>query len=125
MKNLIKLCTATALLCSPLALFAEGHGDMLQMAAERGCTTCHAVETVEVAEGETKPVGPSWTSVAERYSDREDALDYLVDIVKGGSNPYDSHWKGEVSGLAMPPNEVALQEGDAEKLVAWILTLDD
>jgi len=41
-----------------------------------------------------------------------------------GSNPYASHWKGKVSGLAMPPNEVAISEGDARKLVGWILTLD-
>ena len=41
-----------------------------------------------------------------------------------GSNPYESHWKGKVSGLAMPPNAVAIKEPDAKQLVQWILSLD-
>lgn len=40
-----------------------------------------------------------------------------------GSNPYSSHWKGKVSGLSMPPNAVAITEGNARKLVSWILAL--
>ena len=40
-----------------------------------------------------------------------------------GSNPYDSHWKGKASGLAMPPNAVAIKEADARDLVKWILAL--
>ena len=34
----------------------------------------------------------------------------LTGIVMKGSNPYDSHWKGQASGLAMPPNAVAIKE---------------
>ncbi len=41
-----------------------------------------------------------------------------------GSNPYASHWKGKVSGLAMPPNAVAIKEADARRLVTWILKLN-
>jgi cytochrome c len=41
-----------------------------------------------------------------------------------GSNPYDSHWKGQASGLAMPPNAVAIKEADAKRLVGWILALE-
>jgi len=48
----------------------------------------------------------------------------LTHIVMTGSNPYASHWKGKVSGLAMPPNEVAIKEADARRLVHWILKLD-
>ena len=40
-----------------------------------------------------------------------------------GSNPYESHWKGKVSGLAMPPNAVAIKEAEAKQLVRWILAL--
>jgi cytochrome c len=40
-----------------------------------------------------------------------------------GSNPYSSHWKGKVSGLSMPPNAVAITEGNARLLVNWILAL--
>ena len=40
-----------------------------------------------------------------------------------GSSLYASHWKGQVSGVAMPPNAVAITEPDARALVSWILTL--
>ena len=49
--------------------------------------------------------------------------DTLTQIVLKGSNPYDSHWKGKASGLAMPPNAVAIKETDARDLVKWILAL--
>jgi cytochrome c len=52
------------------------------------------------------------------------AADQLVRTVMVGSNAYTSHWKGKVSGLAMPPNEVAIKEADARRLVDWILALD-
>jgi len=39
-----------------------------------------------------------------------------------GSNPYASHWKNKASGIAMPPNAVAITEGDARQLVFWILS---
>lgn len=42
-----------------------------------------------------------------------------------GSNPYASHWKGKVSGLAMPPNAVAVTQAQAHELVRWILALDN
>ncbi|RTL39119.1 MAG: cytochrome C552, partial [Rhodocyclaceae bacterium] len=48
---------------------------------------------------------------------------FLTRVVLEGSNPYGSHWKDKVSGLAMPPNKVAIKEADAKKLVKWILTL--
>ena len=51
------------------------------------------------------------------------AADTLAKTVQAGSNPYESHWKGKVSGLAMPPNKVAISEADTKKLVAWILKL--
>ena len=52
------------------------------------------------------------------------AVDQLTRTVMAGSNPYSSHWKGKVSGLAMPPNEVVIKETDARQLVEWILGLD-
>jgi cytochrome c len=41
----------------------------------------------------------------------------------GGTSPYNRHWKAESSGIAMPPNGVAISEADAAKLVDWILGL--
>jgi hypothetical protein len=40
-----------------------------------------------------------------------------------GSSAYESHWKGQASGLAMPPNAVAIKDADARELVGWILAL--
>ena len=60
---------------------------------------------------------PLMPSAAQSLSCRSAAT------VMAGSNPYESHWKGKVSGLAMPPNKVAITEADASKLVSWILQL--
>jgi cytochrome c len=62
--------------------------------------------------------------VSAKYKGRSDAAATLTRTVMKGSNPYDSHWKGKVSGLAMPPNEVAITQADARKLVDWILSLE-
>ncbi|MCK9259358.1 MAG: hypothetical protein PHG21_01105 [Azoarcus sp.] len=51
------------------------------------------------------------------------AGEFLTRIVLEGSSPYSSHWKGKVSGLSMPPNAVAITEGNARRLVDWILAL--
>ena len=49
----------------------------------------------------------------------------LTATVLAGSNPYESHWKGKVSGLAMPPNAVAISQADASKLVKTRLILTE
>ncbi|HQE40016.1 MAG TPA: cytochrome C552, partial [Zoogloea sp.] len=67
--------------------------------------------------------GPAWQDVAKMYKGKPGADVFLTRVVLEGSNPYGSHWKDKVSGLAMPPNKVAIKEADAKKLVKWILTL--
>ena len=52
------------------------------------------------------PVGPPWSAVAAKYKGVHGAEKQLTHTVMTGSNPYASHWKGKVSGLAMPPNAV-------------------
>lgn len=96
----------------------------IQLAATNGCLICHSIEPLNVNNdpGAILPVGPAYQDVAERYKDNDKAYEQLVEIVKHGSNPYQSHWKGRISGLAMPPS-VALGEEDAKKLVKWILSL--
>lgn len=51
------------------------------------------------------------------------AADHLTHTVMTGSDPYASHWEGQVRGLAMPPNAVAIAEPDARARVGWILAL--
>ena len=115
--------TLTLALCG--AAQADGKADdaMLKLAATAGCVTCHQVEPGGKGPDGLAPIGPAWKDVATKYKRQKDAQGQLTRTVMAGSNPYDSHWKGKVSGLAMPPNKVAISEADAKRLVGWILQL--
>ncbi len=111
-------------LLSPLAhADAKGDSEMLKLATSSGCMTCHAIEPGAKGPDGLKPIGPPWAEVAKQYAGKPGASEFLTRVVLEGSNPYNSHWKGKVSGLAMPPNAVAITEGNARKLVNWILAL--
>ncbi|MFG6466975.1 c-type cytochrome [Roseateles sp. BYS87W] len=97
---------------------------MLKLATDSGCMTCHHIEPGARGPQGMAPIGPAWRDVAQRYRTVAGAADALTRTVMSGSNPYGSHWKGQVSGLAMPPNAVAITEPDARRLVNWILTLE-
>ncbi len=96
---------------------------MLKLANTSGCLTCHHIEPGAKGPDGLAPIGPAWRDVAIKYKGVAGAADQLTHTVMTGSNPYASHWKGKVSGLAMPPNEVAISQADAQKLVGWILAL--
>lgn len=96
---------------------------MLELAAHSGCAACHQVEPGAKGPDGMAPVGPASRDVAAKYKGRKGAEAVLVHVVLTGSSPYDSHWKGKVSGLAMPPNKGAISQADAKKLVSWILAL--
>ena len=97
---------------------------MLALASRSGCLTCHSVKSQPRADQTTMPIGPAWQDVAVKYKGQHDAAQKLLATVMSGSNPYASHWSGKVSGLAMPPNQVAISSHDAQRLVNWILSLD-
>ena len=97
---------------------------MLKLAATSGCLTCHHVDPGAKGPDGLPPIGPAWRDVGVKYKGVDGAQDQLTRIVMTGSSPYASHWKGQVSGLAMPPNAVAIKEPDAKKLVGWILGLE-
>lgn len=97
--------------------------DMKKLAATSGCLTCHHIDPGAKGPDGLPPIGPAWRDVAVKYKGNKKAVDQLTHIVMTGSNPYDSHWKGKASGLAMPPNAVAIKEAEAKKLVTWILGL--
>jgi cytochrome c len=107
-----------------LAAAAPNDDAMQKLAAGAGCRTCHAIEPGAKGPDGLAPIGPAWRDVAAKYRGQAGAQDVLTSTVMRGSNPYDSHWKGKVSGLAMPPNAVAIQEADAKRLVGWILALE-
>jgi cytochrome c len=120
------IVVAGLMLASGAVLAADPAKDeaMLKLATQSGCLTCHQVEPGGKGPDGMAPIGPAWREVALKYKGDKKAADTLVHTVMTGSNPYESHWKGKVSGLAMPPNKVAITESDTKKLVGWILKLD-
>jgi cytochrome c len=115
---------SAALACG-LALPALASDDaMKKLANQSGCLTCHHIDAGGKGPDGMAPIGPAWREVAAKYKGKKDAAATLTHVVLAGSNPYESHWKGKVSGLAMPPNAVAIKEADAKKLVNWILSLE-
>lgn len=73
---------------------------------EKGCQACHTLEQ--------KLVGPGFRAVADKYRDRDDALDYLTGkILSGGSG---------VWGGTMPP-QGQVSQAQAEAIADWLLAL--
>lgn len=78
----------------------------LALAQSKNCMACHAVDK--------KLVGPSYKDVAGKYAGQKDAVDKLAaKILKGGS--------GVWGPVPMPAN-TQVNDADAKKLAAWILT---
>lgn len=124
----VKFVIASFLVAGSLSnAIADSANDekMKKAALKAGCLACHSVEAGKgVAPASTdKPVGPAWADVASKYRNKPGAADFLTRVVLEGSNPYSSHWKDKVSGIAMPPNAVAITEADARQLVFWILSI--
>lgn len=125
MFSLGKTLAIAALFLGSSAVMADAKLDkeMNTLALNSGCFICHHVESGAKGPNGMAPIGPNWEDVSARYKGQKNAAETLTRAVMQGTNPYGSHWKDKVSGLAMPPNAVAIKEGDAKKLVNWILTL--
>ena len=77
------------------------------LASAKNCMSCHAVEK--------KLVGPSYKDVAVKYANQAGAVDKLaVKIMKGGAGVY--------GPVPMPAN-TQVNEAEAKKLAAWVLSL--
>jgi cytochrome c len=111
------------LLAAGGSVAADKDDTMLKLASNAGCLTCHHIDPGAKGPDGKTPIGPAWKDVAAKYKGSKTAQADLTRTVLAGSNPYDSHWKGKVSGLAMPPNKVVLNEAEAKQLVKWILAL--
>src|SRR5256885_2195072 len=84
--------------------FAAGPAELAQ---QKNCMACHAVDK--------KLVGPSYKDVASKYAGQKDAVDKLAaKIMKGGS--------GVWGPVPMPANP-QVNDADAKKLAAWVLSL--
>lgn len=79
----------------------------LALATSKNCMACHAVDK--------KLVGPAYKDVAAKYSSDKTAVDKLATkIIKGGS--------GVWGAIPMPAN-AQVNEAEAKKLAAWVLSL--
>jgi cytochrome c len=96
----------TAASAALLALSGAASADQA-LAQKNACMSCHGVDK--------KIVGPAFKEVAKKYAGDKDAQAKLVAKVKTGG-------KGVWGNIPMPPNPNLKQE-DAEKIVAWVLTL--
>jgi cytochrome c len=77
------------------------------LATAKNCMSCHAIDK--------KVVGPAYKEVAAKYAGQKDAVDKLsVKILKGGS--------GVWGPVPMPAN-TQVNEAEAKKLAAWVLSL--
>ena len=123
--NALKLSLSVLALLTSGSALADAKDDEAarQLATRSGCFICHAIELDAKGPEGLKPVGPPWKAVAARYKGDKDAQKNLTAAVMGGTSLYNRHWKDESSGVAMPPNGVAISEADAAKLVDWILSL--
>jgi cytochrome c len=78
----------------------------LALAKARACLGCHQVDN--------KRVGPSFRAIAQRRANQEDAVSYLVQVIRKGG-------RGQWGAVPMPGQSVS--EQDAEKLAQWIISL--
>lgn len=76
------------------------------LATSKNCMACHAVDK--------KLVGPAFQDVAKKYANDKTAADKLAaKVIKGGS--------GTWGPVPMPANP-QVNEAEAKKLVAWVLS---
>ena len=78
-----------------------------ELAQQKNCMACHALDK--------KVIGPSYKDVAAKYAGQKDAADKLSQkIMKGGA--------GVWGPVPMPANP-QVNDAEAKKLAAWVLTV--
>lgn len=101
MKSALIATFAAAAAATAVPAFAQ-----LDLAQAKGCMACHSVDK--------KVVGPAFKDVAAKYAADKGAADKMAQrIMKGGS--------GVWGAVPMPAN-TQVNEADAKKLAAWVLT---
>lgn len=92
-------------LLATTSLIAPAMADQA-LATSKNCMACHAVDK--------KLVGPAFKDVAHKYAGDKSAADKLAaKVMKGGS--------GVWGPVPMPANP-QVNEAEAKKLVAWVLS---
>jgi len=89
------------------AMFSNAAYASEQLAKEKNCLACHAIDT--------KLVGPAYKEVAAKYKGDKSAEDKLAQkVMKGGS--------GVWGQIPMPANP-QVSAAEAKTLVKWVLSL--
>lgn len=102
----MKLFPVLALVAAAATVSAPAVADEA-LAKAKNCLACHATDK--------KVLGPSYKEVAAKYAGQKDAADKLAaKVIKGGV--------GVWGQIPMPAN-AQVNDAEAKKLVAWILTL--
>ena len=94
------LLSATAVLATAPAFADQA------LATSKNCMACHAADK--------KLVGPAFKDVAAKYKNDKTAVDKLAAKVMAGG--------GGVWGVVPMPANPQVNEADAKKLVAWVLS---
>jgi len=81
--------------------------EALSLIAKSDCNTCHKIEE--------RIVGPSWTEVANRYTNSKKDVEYLSNKIKKGG-------KGKWGEIPMVPHPM-LTSNEAKTIVLYLLTL--
>lgn len=93
------------LLALALSAAAPAFADQA-LATAKNCMACHAIDK--------KLVGPAYKEVAAKYKGDKTAVDKLAaKVIKGG---------GGVWGPVPMPANPQVNDAEAKKLVAWVLT---
>ncbi|MDE2416551.1 MAG: c-type cytochrome [Burkholderiales bacterium] len=96
---------AVALSATALFTVSPAFAD-LALATSKNCMACHAIDK--------KLVGPAYKDVAAKYKGDKAAADRLAaKVMKGG---------GGVWGQVPMPANPQVNEAEAKKLVAWVLS---
>lgn len=94
------ILAAAALACAATGAYAN-----MDLAKQKNCTACHAVDK--------KLVGPAYKDVAAKYASDKDAVAKLAKKVREGGT-------GVWGQIPMPANP-QVSAAEAETLVKWVL----
>ena len=102
----MKTILRSALFAAAGLMTAQAAMADMALAQKKNCMACHAVDK--------KVVGPAYKDVAAKYAKDKGSVDLLAaKIMKGGS--------GVWGPVPMPANP-QVNEAEAKKLAAWVLT---
>jgi len=89
----------------PTAADAQRYARAVEVVKANACLSCHAIDT--------KRVGPAFNDIAEKYKDKDNALDTVAKKIRDGSS---NAW----GPIPMPPHP-GIGQPDLDAMAQWIL----